>query len=253
MAVKVATAATWLVVRMMDGLSSQWYKNGLPSIALRENELKRRRTLPRALPSLTALLGAKAGFRGPSPSFERAHLLLAFLTIGDTRLLGRQALARQTGLGEGAIRTILKRLREEGFADANAAGCYLTKSGDTLYKSIRRKLSSFAPVEPTRLTIGESQVALAVRGGGRAVKSGLEQRDSAIIAGAAGATTYVIKGGKFTVPGGSTDCEKDFPSSAWPVLRKNLKPANGDAVILCGSEQEISARVGALSAALTLL
>jgi hypothetical protein len=187
------------------------------------------------------------------PSFDRAHLLLVFLTIGAAKFVGRQALARQTGLGEGVMRTILKKLREQGFADANASGCYLTRSGNLLHKSIRKKISSFASVERTRLTIGDSQVALAVRGGAKAVKSGLEQRDSAIIAGAAGATTYVIKGGRFTIPGGSADCEKDFPSSAWRVLRKNLKPANGDAVILCGSDHETSARVGALSAALTLL
>lgn len=84
------------------------------------------------------------------------------------------------------------------------------------------------------------------------VKGGLEQRDSAVRAGAAGATTYVMKGGKFTMPAGSLDCEKEFPSPAWENLRTRLKPRKGDSVILCGSDDETSATLGALSVALTL-
>ena len=57
----------------------------------------------------------------------------------------------------------------------------------------------------------------------------------------------------FTIPGGSEDCEKDFPSGAWVALRTMLRPRHGDAVILCGSDREETARLGALAAALTLL
>jgi len=109
-----------------------------------------------------------------------------------------------------------------------------------------------AAIEGSRLTMGAAQVAVSVRGAGDAVKSGIEQRDSAISVGAAGATTYVVRGSRFTIPGGSDDCEKDFPSRTWTALRKRLKPKDGDAVILCGSNKEETARLGALSAALTL-
>ena len=108
-------------------------------------------------------------------------------------------------------------------------------------------------IEGSRLTMGAAQVAISIRGGGDAVKSGIEQRDSAIGIGAAGATTYVVRGSRFTMPGGSDDCEKDFPSGSWKALRERLRPKDGDAVILCGSDKEETARLGALSAALTLL
>ena len=103
------------------------------------------------------------------------------------------------------------------------------------------------------LTVGRFQVAVAARSSAPSVASGLEQRDSAIRMGAAGATTYVIKEGKFAVPGGSPDCERDFPSETWRKLRAELKPKDGDAVILCGAQDETTAKLGALSAALTLL
>jgi hypothetical protein len=196
---------------------------------------------------------APADVKGPSPTFEEAHLLLAFLTIGGARFTGRQALARQTGLGEGAVRTILGRLRDKGFADANASGWYLTAKGIRLHQSVGKKLTPFAAVSESQLTVGESQTAIAVRNGGMSVKSGIEQRDSAIKSGATGLTTYVIEAGHFAMPGVSDDCEKDYPSKVWSVLRRELKPRNGDAVILCGARDEVSAKLGALSAAFTLL
>ncbi len=191
--------------------------------------------------------------QGPSPSFEQAHLVLAFLTIGEAKVIGRQVLASRSGLGEGAIRTILKKLREEGYAEANASGCYLTPGGRQVYESVLRKLSPMAAVHGSKLTVGTSTIALAVSGRGRAVKRGIEQRDSAIRLGAEGATTFVYRSGKFTIPGGSSDCERDFPSKAWASLRSSLSPSDGDAVVLCGAQDEITARLGALSAALTLL
>ena len=196
---------------------------------------------------------AERPIQGPTPSFQKPHLVLAFVTIGDSGIIGRQTLAARSGLTEGPIRTILKKLREEGYAEANASGCYLTEAGQRVYESLRSRLTEFLPIEGSELTMGDLQLGLVVRGGGKAVRTGLEQRDSAIRLRAAGATTFVFRDGKFAVPGGSNDCEKDFPSRAWATMRMKLKPRNGDAVIVSGAKDETTAKLGALSAALTLL
>ncbi len=196
---------------------------------------------------------AKAGGKGPSPTFTKAHLFLAFLTIGSAGTIGRQALAREAGLGEGAVRTVLKKLRDDGYAEVNASGCQLTVRGRRLHSTLGKKLSAIMSFDRTQLTVGGSQAAVAVRGAARTVRSGIQQRDSAIMVGAAGATTYAIKGGKFTIPGGASDCEKEFPNLVWKVLRDKLSPRNGDAVVLCGADDSMTAKLGALSAALTLL
>jgi hypothetical protein len=175
------------------------------------------------------------------------------MTIGESGIIGRQTLAVRSGLKEGAIRTVLKKLREEGYVEANASGCYLTPAGKHVYDSIGAKFSSMALLKGSNLTMGKFQVGLAVRGGGKKVKAGVDQRDAAIKLNADGATTFVFRGGKFTIPGGSSDCEKDFPSRAWSALRDKLKPRNGDAIILCGAPDETTAKLGDLSAALTLL
>ncbi|MDG6910862.1 MAG: hypothetical protein JRN18_00740, partial [Nitrososphaerota archaeon] len=49
------------------------------------------------------------------------------------------------------------------------------------------------------------------------------------------------------------DCENDFPSCAWRRLRDELDSRDGDAVIICGSDDELTSKIGAVSAALTLL
>jgi len=209
---------------------------------------------PDSLRTIKTLLRlARKEAPGPAPTFTPPHLLLVFLTIGGSSYVGRQTLAVRSGVGAGAIRTILGKLRARGYVGAVRAGCFLTPSGRRLADSMAASLSVLESFPHSELTMGENQAALVLRGTGTKVHSGIEQRDSAIRIGASGATTYVIRSGRFAIPGGSSDCEKEFPSRAWPVLKNELKPRNGDVVILCGAVTEVSARLGALAAAVTLL
>jgi len=204
-----------------------------------------------SLTDFLQVIGRRA--QGPSPTFERAHLLLAFITIGESRTIGRGALAKRVGLGEGAIRTILKRLRDDGYMEVNASGCSLTKDGLAAYRALRKLIPGRLRLDSTTLTVGRKQVALLVRGGGGRVGNGIPQRDAAIKVGASGATTYLLRDSRFQIPGDSSDCEKDFPSPVWKKLRRELGPTDGDAIIVCGAEEELLSEIGALSAAITLL
>lgn len=195
---------------------------------------------------------ASAREQGPSPTYTPAHFVLALLVIGDSGTIGRQALARRSGLGDGAVRTVLRRLREGGYVNITASGSSLTKTGRQLFARTREKLAGPIPLERSPLTVGTKQAAVAVRQAASKVRDGIEQRDSAIKIGASGATTYVIRTSKFTMPGGSTDCERDFPSSAWKELRVELHPEEGDAMVISSSDDDIKSRLGALAAALTL-
>lgn len=196
---------------------------------------------------------ADSGAPGPHPSFGGPHILLVFLAIASSSYIGRQALAKKSGLGEGATRTVLRKLKEEGYVDVIRSGCFLAKAGKVMAESIESSMPSMVTVPRSGLTMGDHQAALVLRGACGLVRSGIEQRDSAIRIGASGATTYTIRSGKFIIPGGSSDCERDFPSPAWSVLKKGLGPRNGDVVILCGGRDEVSARLGALAAAITLV
>ncbi len=175
------------------------------------------------------------------------------MIIGDTGAIGRVALAREAGLGEGAIRTVLKHLKGEGYITIKSQGCELIGKGKEAYSELKKRMPRTVRLSKTGLTVGKEQVAALVKQKSNVVKSGIEQRDTAIKAGAAGATTYIIRNSRFQVPGSSSDCERDFPSNAWSRLREELRPENGDVVIICGSASKHTSFIGAISAALTLL
>jgi len=191
--------------------------------------------------------------RGPLPSFVEPHLLLVLLVTGESGRIGRQALAKRVGLGEGAIRTILKRLRDDGYMEVNASGCSLTGDGLAAYRALRKLIPARLRLDSTTLTVGREQAALLVRGGGSRVGNGIPQRDAAIKVGASGATTYLLRDSRFQIPGDSGDCENDFPGPVWKKLRRELGPKDGDAIIVCGAEEALLSEIGALSAAITLL
>jgi hypothetical protein len=218
------------------------------------NVLRRKGSRPKGLASareLLELLGT--GAPGPAPSFTGSHMLLAFLTIANSSYVGRQTLATKSRLGEGATRTIIGKLKDGGYVDTIRSGCFLTRSGKSLARSLHSAMSDVVAIPRSDLTMGPNQAALVLRDAGKKVGSGIEQRDSAIRIGAAGATTYVMNSGRFTIPGGSSNCEKDFPSQAWSYLKRELNPRDDDVVILCGAADDVSARLGALAAAITLL
>lgn len=208
----------------------------------------------RELSTVTALLRiGSPRAPGPAPTYTKPHILVVLIIIGDNGAIGRTGLAREAGLGEGAVRTVLKHLKAEGYVTIKPTGCELTGKGKGAYSELKKRMPEVVRLSKTSLTVGEDQVAVLVKLKSDAFKSGIEQRDAAIKAGAAGATTYVIKNSKFQVPGSSSDCERDFPSDAWPKLREKLRPENGDIVIVCGSKDEHTSFIGAVSAALTLL
>ncbi len=210
--------------------------------------------MARSLPTLTTLLkiqGPRAP--GPVPTYSRSHVLLALLTIGKAGAIGRQALAKEAGLGEGAVRTVIKRLKEDGYITIQHQGCQLTAKGKDAYTKLRKIIPKTVELSRTSLTVGKEQVALLLRKKSDRVKSGIEQRDASIKAGAAGATTYVIRDSKFQMPGSSADCERDFPGIVWAKLRDELRPENRDVLIVCGSDDRRTSFLGAVSAALTLL
>lgn len=207
-----------------------------------------------SMSAFTSLLGiGSTRSPGPTPTYGPAHVLVALLTIGEAGVLGRQALSNEVGLGEGAIRTVIKWLKADDYIEIEANGCRLTSKGKQTYNELKRRIPKVLVLQKTPLTVGKVQVAVLVKKKSGRVKSGIEQRDSSIKAGASGATTYAVSGSRFEVPGSSKDAEKDFPAEAWTKLRNGLDPEDGDVVIVCGSDEKNTSLIGAISAALTLL
>ena len=95
-------------------------------------------------------------------------------------------------------------------------------------------------------------MAVLIKKCGSKVRIGMQQRDAAIMAGAEGATTLVVKDRKIILPGVSDDVAKDYPV-AYRQIVELLKPEYDDVVVVGTGETKEKAEYGALAAALTLL
>jgi predicted transcriptional regulator len=198
--------------------------------------------------SLEKLVKEKAP--GPNPSFSTFHFLLAIELVAE-KSIGRNKMAHELGIGEGATRTLIGRLKDEGLTSISKAGCALTEKGLELWDEYRSVIKK-TRVEKNELTFAEYSYAVLVKKSGHKVKTGMEQRDAAIVAGARGATTILLKKGQLVFPAVDHNLERDFPRAADQIARL-LKPQEDDTIIVVSSDDLAKAEHGALAAAWTLV
>ncbi|HVB96048.1 MAG TPA: DUF4443 domain-containing protein [Nitrososphaerales archaeon] len=190
-------------------------------------------------------------YKGPRAVFSEVHVLKAILAIGTEGAVGRGRLGSLVGLGQGEVRTLIKRMKENDLILIQPEGCRLSKKGEREFVKLNQKIPWSSRVEARSLRIGDECAAVLVRGAGQNVRKGIEQRDAAVRVGANGAFTALFAKGRFTIPGEGTDCEKDGPRGLWSAAR-SAGPREGDVMIVVGARSEEEAEIGALAAALTL-
>jgi hypothetical protein len=75
------------------------------------------------------------------------------------------------------------------------------RKGEKVCSELKAAVPKTLELSRTAVTVGSEQLGVLLKKKSSRVRSRIEQRDSAIRAGAAGATTYVIKDSKFQVQG----------------------------------------------------
>jgi len=185
---------------------------------------------------------------GMSPDYSEAHVLKVLQLIGSSRGIGRQKLSKEIGVGEGTVRTMIRRLKREGLVDSSRRGLTLTNSGTEALADLLRFMEE-TELTNVEVTVGSHDYAVLVRQAANHIKSGVEQRDVALLAGAIGATTLVYDGERLYMPGIVLELETSTSES----LIEWLKPEKGDVIIIGSSDTIISAEIGAKSAALNLI
>ena len=188
---------------------------------------------------------------GPSPTFSVFHMLRAIELISN-KAIGRSKLAEELGVGEGAMRTMINRFKDAGLITASKLGCILTSNGLKLWNEYRTVFKRKVGIGKSELTLADYNVAILVKNHGHKVKSGMKQRDAAIMVGAKGATTIMFKGERLIIPSVSDDITKDFPKEANQMVRL-LQPEENDAIIIGSADSSRKAEYGALAAAWTLV
>jgi len=189
---------------------------------------------------------------GRAPSFTEAHVVKALEIIGGGEVVGRIRLSKELGLGEGTARTLVKHLKNEGIIKVSKYGIMLSEYGKKLFSNLRSKISEGIEVPLSPLTVGPFNIAVLVRDMAQLVKWGLEQRDTAIKAGALGATTLIFSRNRLTMPSSEEDVFKGIPN-IYDMLVSKLGPKENDVIIIGSGENKRLAELGAKMAAFELL
>ncbi len=154
---------------------------------------------------------------GPSTTFTVFHIFYA-LELMSQKPLGRNTLAKKLCVGDGAVRTIISRLRTAELIETSKGGCNLTEKGQETWRRFEEVFPKRVEIPKTELSQSEFNFAFLVKDSGNKVKSGIDQRDAAIIAGARKALVLVYKEGHLQIQSVSDCIEKDYPKAATQIL-----------------------------------
>ena len=203
--------------------------------------------------SFKRLIESLASPKGPGPSttFSMFHIFSALELMAE-KPIGRNKLAKKLGVGDGAVRTIISRLQDSGLIVTSRAGCLLTAKGLSAWKNFEAVFPRREAFEKTALTTSAYSYAFLVKNKGDRVKSGIDQRDAAIMGGARRALVIVFKDGRLMIESISSSLEKDFPEAAKTIL-EDLKPEDNDVIIIAGADSPLKAKRGAFAASWILL
>ncbi len=188
---------------------------------------------------------------GPSTTFTIFHVFYA-LELLSQKPLGRNKLAEKLNVGDGAVRTIINRLREAALIETSKEGCNLTKKGMDIWQQFQEIFPKRVEIPKSELAGSEFNFAFLVKKSGQKVESGIDQRDAAIIAGARKALVIVFKNGHLCIESVSDCIEKQYPKAANLIL-KELMPQEDDVIIISGADSCLKAKRGAFAASWSLI
>jgi hypothetical protein len=195
------------------------------------------------------LSGKKAP--GPSTSFSIFHMFYALELLAQEPL-GRNRLAEKLYVGDGAVRTIISRLKEADLIETSKAGCNLIEKGKEVWLQ-------FEHVFPKQIAISKSEFseyafnhAFLVKNSGEKIASGIDQRDAAIIAGAKKALVIVFRKGHLTIESVCENIEKQYPKASKQILEQ-MQPQENDVLVVASAESALKAKRGAFAAAWSLI
>jgi len=94
---------------------------------------------------------------GPNPSFSVLHLIKALELMAKKGPIGRGKLSEELTIGEGATRTLIKRLKDAELVVATKPGCSLTKKGKRIWNRLQSIFPQKVKLEKSELTLAPLQ------------------------------------------------------------------------------------------------
>jgi hypothetical protein len=185
-------------------------------------------------------------------TFSVPHVFKALQMLYKDHFVSRASFCKNLYMGEGAVKTMISHLKEESMVDSTKSGTFLTNKGSSFVKNLTTILAAESEIKKCRIAPGKFNYAILLKKYANATKSGMEQRDYAILYGATGATTLAYKDRRFVFPNEITDCLADDIKTKKTLLA-SLRPENGDLIIITSASDPFVAEISAKNSALWTL
>ena len=183
--------------------------------------------------------------RGPMRRFTDAHLLF-ILHLCSRGMMGRQALASETGLGEGCTRTALRYLKRTNLIEIKRTGTTLSPEGMTFVENLGIEMPD---LKPSGIAEGGYNAVLMARGKRYLLTDSLAVRDAAMRANAKGCIPFIFEGGRIRSP------FYDAAGVEYPDLTglaEGMQMEDGDVAVVCGADTRSEAFVAAFASMIKL-
>jgi len=184
---------------------------------------------------------------GRRPSFGTTHIFKTLQILTSTTYVSRALLGEELHLGAGSVKTMLSHLRHAGLVSTVRSGTFLTENGRITAESFLGAIPQDCSIEKSNLVQGSHSHAVLLRGYYAAIKTGLEQRDYAIMAGAHGAVTLLCSQNNLLFPGEMRIAMLDDVAKQ---MAASLEPLDYDVIIIATSDDRFVSEMAAKSSAL---
>ena len=185
-------------------------------------------------------------------TFSVPHVLKALQLLFSDQFVSRNTFCSELHMGEGAVRTMIAHLKEESFVDSTKSGTFLTNKGRNFIKNLHDVMPCECTIPKCAIAPGKFNYGVILKKYSSATKSGMEQRDYAVLYGASGATTIQYKDDQFVFPKENIDCLANDPRTK-NILLEKLEPQNGDLIIIASATDPFVAEIAAKNSALWTL
>ena len=190
-----------------------------------------------------------------APAFKPHHAAVSLILIGREQPLGRYELCDKMSIGEGSVRTLLKRLTEADYIEPEGKqGQRLTSKGQRLFNDVTYDVPIGLLLDVRQLVMYEYAYANLVKNKAARVTDGVRQRDEAIIQGgygSAGATTLIQKETRLVMPPDDFHILVAYEAETILII-ESLKPEKNDVVVIGSADDPNLAREVSMAAVMTL-
>jgi len=186
-------------------------------------------------------------------TFSTPHVLKSILLLSSQKYVSRSDFCQELKIGEGAIKTLIKHLKESDIVNTIKSGTYLTEKGKKFANRFCSAVPNQTNLKECNTTRGKYNHAMVIKKKFvQSLGNGMEQRDYAILYGASDSLTLIFEKGKFLFVGDRIQCFSDEPNVRNYLIEK-LNPEERDVVIITSSDDKFVAEISALNTALGTL